>query len=139
MRIRSKDSHASVVGIQFPSACPTPFSGAHCQFGAPGFPLRRVLPTSAAPSPSVATTGPNSIAPAPFSPAADSNLYLRRTKDRLLLSSEHRAAPASPPGYLELVATTPETTHLEVSGNSPASSDAIFPRRYRRCWPKASC
>jgi hypothetical protein len=26
----------------------------------------------------------------------DSNLYLRRTKDRLLLSSEHRAAPASP-------------------------------------------
>ena len=27
----------------------------------------------------------------------DSNLYLKRTKDRLLLSSEHRAAPASPP------------------------------------------
>jgi hypothetical protein len=44
----------------------------------------------------------------------DSNLYLRRTKDRLLLSSEHRAAPASPPVHLELVATDPETTHLEV-------------------------
>jgi hypothetical protein len=44
----------------------------------------------------------------------DSNLYLRRTKDRLLLSSEHRAAPASPPVHLELVATNPETTHLEV-------------------------
>ena len=43
----------------------------------------------------------------------DSNLYLRRTKDRLVLSSEHRAAPASPPVYLELVADA-ETTHLEV-------------------------
>ena len=44
----------------------------------------------------------------------DSNLYLRRTRERLLLSSEHRAAPASPPVYLELVAADAETTHLEV-------------------------
>jgi hypothetical protein len=44
----------------------------------------------------------------------DSNLYLRRTRERLVLSSEHRAAPASPPVYLELVATKPQTTHLEV-------------------------
>lgn len=44
----------------------------------------------------------------------DSNLYLRRTKDHLVLSSEHRAAPASPPVYLELVVTHAETTHLEV-------------------------
>jgi RecA-family ATPase len=44
----------------------------------------------------------------------DSNLYLRRTRERLMLSSEHRAAPASPPVYLELVATNTETTHLEV-------------------------
>jgi hypothetical protein len=44
----------------------------------------------------------------------DSNLYLRRTRERLVLSSEHRAAPAPPPVYLELVATSPETTHLEV-------------------------
>jgi len=29
-------------------------------------------------------------------------------------SSEHRAAPASAPVYLELVATNAETTHLEV-------------------------
>ena len=43
----------------------------------------------------------------------DSNLYLRRTKDRLILSNEHRAAPASPPVYLELVVDA-ETTHLEV-------------------------
>jgi len=44
----------------------------------------------------------------------DSNLYLRRTSQRLVLSSEHRAAPASPPVYLELVATNAQTTHLEV-------------------------
>lgn len=44
----------------------------------------------------------------------DSNLYLRRTSQHLLLSSEHRAAPASPPVYLELVATNAQTTHLEV-------------------------
>jgi len=44
----------------------------------------------------------------------DSNLYLRRTRERLVLSSEHRAAPASPSVYLELVATNAETTHLEV-------------------------
>jgi hypothetical protein len=46
----------------------------------------------------------------------DSNLYLRRTQQHLVLSSEHRAAPASPPVYLELVATDAETTHLEVIG-----------------------
>ncbi len=46
----------------------------------------------------------------------DSNLYLRRTKEHLVLSSEHRAAPASAPVYLDLVATNAETTHLEVIG-----------------------
>lgn len=44
----------------------------------------------------------------------DSNLYLRRSKDRLLLSMEHRAAPAAPPVYLELVSTDTDRTHLEV-------------------------
>ncbi|HJN12418.1 MAG TPA: AAA family ATPase [Pirellulaceae bacterium] len=44
----------------------------------------------------------------------DSNLYLRRSRDRLVLSSEHRAAAASPPVSLELVATNPQTTHLAV-------------------------
>jgi AAA domain len=44
----------------------------------------------------------------------DSNLYLRRTREHLVLSSEHRAAPASAPVYLDLVATNAETTHLEV-------------------------
>jgi hypothetical protein len=49
----------------------------------------------------------------------DSNLYLRRGhpragQERLVLSSEHRAAPAAAPVYLELVATSDETIHLEV-------------------------
>jgi RecA-family ATPase len=44
----------------------------------------------------------------------DSNLYLRRTREHLVLASEHRAAPASATVYLELVATSAEMTHLEV-------------------------
>lgn len=44
----------------------------------------------------------------------DSNLYLRRSRDRLVLSTEHRAAPASPAVYLELVTSDAAATHLEV-------------------------
>ena len=44
----------------------------------------------------------------------DSNLYLRRAEQRLILSSEHRAARAAAPIHLELVATDAGTTHLEV-------------------------
>jgi hypothetical protein len=44
----------------------------------------------------------------------DSNLYLRRGKDHLVLSTEHRAAPASAPIPLALIATDPEAIHLEV-------------------------
>jgi AAA domain len=44
----------------------------------------------------------------------DSNLYLRRSRDHLMLSSEHRSAPASPSVALELVTTDAATTHLEV-------------------------
>jgi hypothetical protein len=47
----------------------------------------------------------------------DSNLYLRRTGDRLLLSSEHRAAAAARSVYLELVAADAETMHLAVTGD----------------------
>ena len=47
----------------------------------------------------------------------DSNLYLRRTSDRLMLSSEHRAAAAARSVYLDLVATDDATTHLEVAGD----------------------
>src|SRR5271167_3132213 len=46
----------------------------------------------------------------------DSNLYLRRTREHLVLSSEHRAAPASAPVSLELVASDALTTHLEIIG-----------------------
>jgi hypothetical protein len=46
----------------------------------------------------------------------DSNLYLRRARDHLMLCSEHRAAPASPSIYLELVTTPPDTPHLRVVG-----------------------
>ena len=42
---------------------------------------------------------------------------LRRSGDRLLLSSEHRAAAAARSVYLDLVATEQETTHLEVVGD----------------------
>jgi hypothetical protein len=44
----------------------------------------------------------------------DSNLYLRRVHQRLVLSSEHRAAPASPPAHLELMSDPAEMTHLQV-------------------------
>jgi hypothetical protein len=49
----------------------------------------------------------------------DSNLYLQRTKDHLILSSEHRAARASGPIYLELVATDVGKAHLEVIAERP--------------------
>jgi hypothetical protein len=52
----------------------------------------------------------------------DSNLYLRRSRDQLVLTSEHRAAPASSPIALELVTTDTATTHLEVIGDSAAAS-----------------
>ena len=47
----------------------------------------------------------------------DSNLYLRRTSNRLMLSSEHRAAPAARSVYVDLVATDDATPHLEVTGD----------------------
>jgi len=59
----------------------------------------------------------------------DSNLYLKRTKDRLLLSSEHRAAPASPPVYLELVATNAQTAHLEVVAEPHDHPPASLPEQ----------
>jgi hypothetical protein len=47
----------------------------------------------------------------------DSNLYLRKASDRLMLSSEHRAAAAARPVYLDLVVTDEAATHLEVVGD----------------------
>jgi len=49
----------------------------------------------------------------------DSNLYLRHTKQHLILQSEHRAAPASPSVHLQLVGGEAEATHLEVMTETP--------------------
>ena len=68
----------------------------------------------------------------------DSNLYLRRTREHLVLSSEHRAAPAATSVNLELVATDAQTTHLEVIGelrdgatSSPTDGKPAQPRGTR--------
>ena len=60
----------------------------------------------------------------------DSNLYLQRTKEHLILSSEHRAAPAAVPVHLELVATDAETTHLEVIAIPGARPSGSRPSAY---------
>lgn len=63
----------------------------------------------------------------------DSNLYLRRTQEHLVLSSEHRAAPASASIHLELVTTNTHTTHLEVVGELPGgSTKPVVAGRQRR-------
>jgi AAA domain len=62
----------------------------------------------------------------------DSNLYLQRTKDRLILSSEHRAARASAPVCLELVATDVGMAHLEVTGDLSELSRAKRPNETDR-------
>src|SRR5262249_10507579 len=49
----------------------------------------------------------------------DSNLYLRRSREHLVLSSEHRAAPASLPIHLALVTADPKMIHLEVIAQHP--------------------
>jgi hypothetical protein len=50
----------------------------------------------------------------------DSNLYLRRRGEALLLSMEHRAAAAPEPVALELVSSDPTRIHLEVITLVPA-------------------
>ena len=52
-------------------------------------------------------------------------------RERLVLSSEHRAAAASPSVYLQLIATDAETTHLEViaepnEGNRRGLQDQVL-------------
>jgi RecA-family ATPase len=56
----------------------------------------------------------------------DSNLYLRRTREHLVLSSEHRAAPASAPVNLELVTTSDHTTHLEIASDLPGGPTKLL-------------
>ncbi len=50
----------------------------------------------------------------------DSALYLRRVRNELILSVEHRAAAAPDPVRLELVTDDEETIHLEVRGEAHA-------------------
>ena len=60
----------------------------------------------------------------------DSNLYLRRSSQHLVLASEHRAAPASPSVFLRLVAADDaETIHLEVVGEAEGERKQDFERR----------
>jgi len=50
----------------------------------------------------------------------------------LVLTSEHRAAPASPPVHLELVASDVATIHLEVVGDVGAGTTPLFGDGSRR-------
>ncbi len=59
----------------------------------------------------------------------DSNLYLRRNRERLVLSSEHRAAAAAPPVYLELIDTDAKTIHLAVVAELPAEQRRSLQQR----------
>jgi hypothetical protein len=63
----------------------------------------------------------------------DSNLYLRRVQERLVLLSEHRAAPAAPSVTLQLVATDPATTHLEVVSQPDSDRPANLREQVLTC------
>jgi hypothetical protein len=63
----------------------------------------------------------------------DSNLYLRRVRERLVLLSEHRAAPASPAVTLELVTSDATSTHLEVVTEAPADRPGKLQQQLLAC------
>jgi len=63
----------------------------------------------------------------------DSNLYLRRVRERLVLSSEHRAAPAAPSVTLELVAGDPAATHLEIVAEAAAGPPGNLQEQVLAC------
>jgi hypothetical protein len=63
----------------------------------------------------------------------DSNLYLRRVRERLVLLSEHRAAPAAPAMTLELVASNEATTHLEVVAAPPGERQGSLQEQLLAC------
>lgn len=58
----------------------------------------------------------------------DSNLYLRRTDDKLVLSIEHRSAPAPEPVTLRLVDDDEDRVHLETQGTPPARDERYLDR-----------
>jgi hypothetical protein len=53
----------------------------------------------------------------------DSFLYLRRFKDQVLLSMEHRAAAAPDPVFLRLVTSDEAAIHLEVAGTARSQKE----------------
>jgi hypothetical protein len=63
----------------------------------------------------------------------DSNLYLRRVRQQLVLLNEHRAAAASPAVTLELVATDAATTHLEVVAEPQGGGQCNLQERVLAC------
>jgi hypothetical protein len=63
----------------------------------------------------------------------DSNLYLRRAGERLVLQSEHRAAAAAPAVTLELVTTDETTPHLEVVAESPSDRQGNLREQVLAC------
>jgi hypothetical protein len=63
----------------------------------------------------------------------DSNLYLRRVRERLVLLSEHRAAPAAPAVTLELVASEAATTHLQVVAEAPGDRQGSLQDQVLAC------
>jgi AAA domain len=64
----------------------------------------------------------------------DSNLYLRRAQQRLVLLSEHRAAPAAPTVTLELVTMDAAAPHLEVvAAESPGDRHGNLRERVLAC------
>jgi hypothetical protein len=63
----------------------------------------------------------------------DSNLYLRRVRERLVLLSEHRAAPAAPAVTLELVASDAATTHLQVVAEAPGDRRGSLQEQVLAC------
>jgi hypothetical protein len=56
----------------------------------------------------------------------DNNLYLRRSRDKLVLTVEHRAAAAPPPMTLALVGADGDT-HLEIVGDASGCATADEP------------
>ena len=84
-------------------------------------------------------------APVTSMPSATRTCICGEAREHLVLSSEHRAAPASAPVYLELVATNAETTHLEViaelrtvrPGSWRTESDAVSRSECSTIWPGA--
>ena len=59
----------------------------------------------------------------------DSNLYVRRRREGIMLSIEHRAAPAQPSVIISLVAQKDGAVHLDVREAPPTPDEIPLPDR----------